>query len=255
MRWSEISEQLRTIRSQWSCPDEVKLAGFVDHSLDRAGEASIMQHLVGCAACRSQVAFLTRMLRLGAEPDVPAAWLLRVEAITARKAEASMNRKWVPLTGIALAAVAITAIVLRSTSVPSRPMEANAPIAQPQVIASAAAPQALGGVGRKHDRDVVRKVSPGNSLEIAFPAENSHIAPGSAIRWHSVEGSMYYEAQLLGADGEVLWTAKVEAAETTLPADIGVRAEQKCFLIIRAFLADGKTVESDAIRLILQPRS
>jgi hypothetical protein len=102
---------------------------------------------------------------------------------------------------------------------------------------------------------VVRKISPANSLQIASPAEGSHIAPGSSIRWNSIGNSMYYEARLLSADGEVLWSTKVEAAQTALPADIAVPAERKCFLVIRAYLPDGKTVESGARRLFLQPRS
>lgn len=255
MRWSGISEQFRTIRSKWGCPDDAQLAGFVDQGLDSAGEASIVQHLARCAECRSQIAFLERMQRMDGESHLPATWLSRVEAITARDAKASTIRKWVPATGIALAAVIITAILLRSTSVPPRTIQTTAPIAQPQVIASAAAPPQALGAERKHDRDVVRKAGPDNSLQIASPTADSHIAPGGAIRWRSVENSMYYEVRLLSADGEVLWIAKVEASQTALPVDIRVPAERKCFLIIRAFLADGKTVESEAIRLFLQPRS
>jgi hypothetical protein len=102
---------------------------------------------------------------------------------------------------------------------------------------------------------VVRNGSLAVSLRIITPADGSRIAPGSSIHWHSIENSMYYEAQLMSADGELLWKAKVEADQAAFPADIAVPAEQKCFLVVRAYLPDGKTVESGAVRVFLQPRS
>jgi len=191
-----------------------------------------------------------------AEMQVPTAWLRRVEAITAGRAKASPMRRWVPVALVAAAAVVIAVMLLRLLSpIPPPSVSATTPTPQPQVAASAAPAPKLFTKGKQREREVVRNSNPAVSLQITTPAQGSRVAPGSSIRWHSIENSMYYEAQLLSADGELLWKAKVEAAQTALPADFAVPAERKCFLVVRAYLPDGKTVESGAVRVVLQPRS
>jgi hypothetical protein len=256
MRWSGISDQLRMIRMRWACPNEARLAAFVDQAAGSADEAPIMRHLARCEDCRSQVGFLARMQRPAPEMEVPAAWLGRVKAITASEGKAWRMRRWVPVALVAAAAILIAAMLLRPPSpVSQRPAQATTPTSQPQVAASAAPAPKLFTKGKQRDREVFRNSNTAVSLRITNPAQGSRIAPGSSIRWQSIENSMYYEAQLLSADGELLWKAKVEAPQTALPADIAVPAERKCFLIVRAYLPDGKTVESDAVRVVLQPRS
>jgi hypothetical protein len=256
MRWSGISDQLRTIRLRWACPKEARLAAFVDQAAGSADEAPIMHHLARCEDCRSQVAFLARMQRPAPEMQVPAAWLRRVEAITAGEAKVSPMRRWVPVALVAAAAIVIAAMLLRQLSpVPSRPVQATTPTSQPQVAASAAPAPKLFTKGKQREREVFRNSNPAVSLRITIPAQGSRIAPGSSIRWQSIENGMYYEAQLLSADGELLWKAKVEATQTALPADLVVPDKRKCFLVVRAYLPDGKTVESGAVHVVLQPRS
>lgn len=255
MRWSVISDQLRTIRSLGSCPDVARLAAFVDQAAG-ADEAPIVHHLARCQDCRAQIAFLMRMQRSAPEMQVPSAWLRKVEAITADPAKASPMRSWVPIGVLAVVAVVVAVMLVRPLShVSAPPVRVTTPTQQPQVVASAAPAPRPFTTDRKKEREVVRGSKPAVSLRITAPAEGSHIAPGSNIRWHGVENSMFYEVNLLSADGELLWKAKVEAAQADLPADIAIPTERKCFLLIRAYLPDGETVESGPVGVVLQPRS
>jgi len=193
------------------------------------------------------------MQRPAAEMQVPTAWLRRGEAITAGEAEAPPRRKWVPVALVAAAAVVIAAMLMEPRSpVPPPSVQVTTPTPQPQVAASAAPAPRPFTKEKQSEREVLRNSNPAVSFRITTPAQGSRIAPGSSIRWQSIENSMYYEAQLLSEDGELLWKAKVETAQTALPANIEVPAERKYFLLVHAYLPDGKTVESGVVQVFLQ---
>src|SRR5260370_9828936 len=47
---------------------ELEVAAFIDRGLDPDGRARVARHLVGCDACRSEVAAITRLTRARNRP-------------------------------------------------------------------------------------------------------------------------------------------------------------------------------------------
>lgn len=233
------------------CPDETELAAFAEGAFSQQERlrARIERHLGECGACRSQVAFLVRMQRPASEPLPPTQWMARVEAIASAPARPAREWRWVAAP-VAVAAAVVIAVVMwvRVPHSPDRPVDhaTAGQAAGPPVVASALREPQVSPAPRRSP-DVVRNPSRGASIKVLSPVEGSKVQPGSSIRWRAVEGALYYNVRLLSADGDVIWDAKADRPACSIPPDIRSSTDGKAFLVIHAFLASGKTVESPVV--------
>jgi hypothetical protein len=94
------------------------------------------------------------------------------------------------------------------------------------------------------------------ALKVLSPAENAML-PRDELRfqWRAVPGAAYYEAQVMTEDGNVAWSARTDATSVRLPGDgASLKAGEKYFVWIRAYLAGGGTVKSAAVSFHIADR-
>lgn len=250
-----IPRKARRRFGSYGCLDETELAAFVDKSLDRRAADRAIRHLGACVECRSQVVFLVRMQRPANNIEPPPAWLARVEDITNGPAKARFQ--WQLATagfGVAVA-ILILVMLLRPTDHLPVPPQASSSAISPVVSASTALPSRPSVTPGATNRDVVRRTAIGATVEIITPLEGSHISSNSKIRWKPIDGSVYYEIELLSKDGDLIFQSKEKEAAAAIPDALPITEKQEVFVMVHAHLTDGKTVASQAVRLVLIPGS
>lgn len=202
------------------CPDEAGLAGFVEGTLVEEEAAKIRRHVAGCDHCLAQVGLLARLEEVS-PPEVPTGLLARVHGLAERPAGPS--RRW----SVAAAVAAVLLLVLWV-----------APLGEVE--------------RRKGEPDEVRF---GAELlrppEILAPSEGELVAAsrlgGLEVRWTPVPQAIYYELRLVTADGDRLWDGRSENGRLEIPPGLPVAAGEDLFVWVRAYLPEGKTLQSGIV--------
>jgi hypothetical protein len=210
----------------WVCPDEVTLAAFADGRLPERARSRVQSHLADCETCLQNVAAALRALETP-PPEVPARLLARARELAEPRARGPLVSAWRWGTISAAAGLVLVAAVYvwQSTMAPapgSSPAEVRGVAAQP--------------------------VAP----EILSPAEGSVVGrTQSEFRWRGVAGAIYYEIQLVTAEGDVLWQQRTEATGARLPATVPIAPGQDVYVWVRAHLVNGKTLKSEPVGFTL----
>ena len=230
---------------RWTCPDEERLAAYVDGHLAPEAQEHLERHLVGCDFCLGQVGFLLRQPEAAMPADVPEALLRRASALTEERAgfPARPMLRW----GTAAVAAACLVLVLatnlrRQIPVPPEPSSPAAPVAPIPSTRSAptaqpSPPRAVRSLG---------KVS--RELQVVHPREGDVLGPGDVVfRWRPVPGALYYQVRVVTEEGDVVWEERLEGTQLTAPSDLHLVAGQGFFLRVRAYLPDGKAITSRVV--------
>jgi hypothetical protein len=67
------------------------------------------------------------------------------------------------------------------------------------------------------------------------------------FNWTAVDNAIYYQMELLSADGDVLWQEQMEGTDATPPESLYLAGGATHYAWVRAHLRDGKTVKSQAV--------
>jgi hypothetical protein len=247
----------------WRCPDEARLAAYVEHRLPVTDQARIEAHLADCAACLGQVAFLIRQ-PAGAVSSVDPQVLSRARDLVppVRSFWAVPLMRWDTVT--AAAACVVLAVGLFRLQAPQAPLvEPRAPAA-PATVAPARslraeipAPSAAVRQPAPRPAPAVRNsVGTAMAFHLLFPAENATLSPlDLKLQWNAVPGAAYYEAQVMTDEGNVAWSARTATTSVRLPGDgASLQAGKKYFVWIRAYLAGGGTMKSAAVSFHIADR-
>src|SRR6266849_2998520 len=81
-------------RRTWRCPDEMRLAAYVDHRLIARDQARLQRHLAGCGYCLGQVVALARLQDAPLPADIPASVVARARELAAGKAAVHWKPAW-----------------------------------------------------------------------------------------------------------------------------------------------------------------
>jgi hypothetical protein len=249
-------------RAGWRCPDEARLAAYVEHRLPAPDQARIEAHMADCAACLGQVAFLVRQ-PAGAVSAVAPQVLSR-----ARDLVPPMRSFWaVPLirwgTVTAAAACVVLAVGLFRLQAPQAPpVETRAPavpaavVPAPSLPLEVPAPAAARQPAPRPATAVRNSAGTALAFHQLFPAENATLSPlDLKLQWNAVPGAAYYEAQVMTDEGNVAWSARTGTTSVRLPGDgASLQAGKKYFVWIRAYLAGGGTVRSTAVSFHIADR-
>jgi hypothetical protein len=222
------------------CPDEARLAAFVDGTLADVARDRMSDHLADCAFCCGQVGFLVRAAELGPPPAVPAELLA-----LAQGERASLVRHLRPA-AVLVAAVTVVATMLlvvqreRQGSISTLPTDAGPNVATP-------APPAA-------ERAVRTGRSPADTTWIVRPFEGETV-PRSALEfsWQEAPGALFYTVQLVDARGDVAWEGRTEGASLRVSAGAALAPGKRYFAWVIAHLSSGATVRSPAVGFRLAP--
>ena len=262
----DLKELLRsrsdqTSRRGWWCPDEIKLAAYVDHQLDGAARESITAHLANCDFCVSQVSFLSRAADWANPDDVPADVLRRARDLVSRQSGRTTTWGWRWVAASAAAACVVLLVVFiafrsrtqPAVNAPSEPLIAQQH--QPDIIpvvpqTSPAMPRmspAPSGTKPRLTEPAAPEIRSGGqdlSPAVLFPLEGSKLRRSDLdFRWQPQADAVFYDVMVVTADGDLVREIKTEDTHLRIADDIQLVPGGKYFVKIRAHLREGKTVK------------
>lgn len=227
---------------RFHCPDEHQLAAYVDQQLIGAERERVESHLAKCDSCLRQVGFLVKVSQLPAG-SVPAFLLDRAKKIDSEAyTAASFNWRWISVA----AGIAVIALGLAIWREALSHAEENS-----MIVATAAQPSAavVRDKARSEAEMAVRSVSPSASLpHVLSPQPGVVVHAADFIHWEAMPNATAYEVRVVTADGDLVWSKRVHENSANAPQVL--RPGMKYFLWVRAFLADGKAEQSDAVAFI-----
>jgi len=227
-------------RRGWRCPDEERLAAYVEGTLEGTLREDLEGHLADCGFCCGQVGFLARAKELGPPPAVPGHLL----------SMALGERSWMigrlrPATVVA--AGAGLALLLLAT----RPWERPVPVPD---ISNSTKPDVSTSAGPTADRLVRTGRGSADTPWIVRPSEGESVSRKSLeLEWEEAPGALFYTVQLVDPKGDVVWEGRAEGARLAVPADAGLATGQPYFAWVIAHLRSGATVRSKAVGFRLDP--
>ncbi|HEV2492816.1 MAG TPA: hypothetical protein VG204_07045 [Terriglobia bacterium] len=233
---------------RWGCPDESQIAAYASGQVGEPEREKMEAHLADCNFCLGQVAFLARIEKAKLPDSVPPSLLARARDLAGSRARVALIPAWGRLAtaaAVACLAVGVTVSVRYShlrtptpsaTNHPGVPSTGTPSSTQPEVSNSAAATgEVRGGTGNA-------------PLTVVFPASGSVVPRKDLqLRWEAVRGALYYDVRVMTTEGNLVWEQRVDANSLKVPADVKLEAGGKYYLLLRADLPEGKTVESKTV--------
>ncbi len=205
------------------CPGDDEIAAFIDDALGLEESQGIREHLAGCDSCLARVGFVAR-LQGGRAPEVPSDLLARVRALPDEPRIKPLRPRWRLPAAAAAAALVVVALMVGRWGEFESARDAPSDVRGLQLL---------------------------QPPEILSPREGAVIPPGQLgeleLRWTPVPGAIYYDVRLVTADGVRVWDGRVDGESHRLPGHIQVAPAEELFVWVRAYLAGGKTLQSEIV--------
>lgn len=238
----------KTGKRRWGCLDESQIAAYADHQLTGREKERAEAHLADCDFCLDQVAFLVRTQNAEMPEQVSEALLVRTRKLARTKAKPEGNTIWVWGKIAAATAVVylvlITAISLRHHRTVPPVMPGHNPIVRP-----GAAPTQTPHATPAEQTPTVR--GSGKSpltITIVSPAPGSTLPANKVeLRWQPVEGALDYVVTVLTPDGDEIWRQRIIEPTVRITSDANLQPGHHYFATVRAYLMEGKTLQSDPV--------
>lgn len=241
-RFGKLVDFFRPVR--WACPNEGRLAEFVDSALPEALRSRLEYHLSRCHRCRVLLSDVIKAER-DFDPMFPTPALMqRAEAFNQRN-----STRWrsmgVPLGAFAMAAIIIVSVILF--------------LRKPRELAHSFTPTVTSPASANVEHGATAPVSPPPDVErkavarevlpiVLFPRAHSVVTDQSLrIRWLPMPGSPLYSVTLVTSNGDLVWEGESEAASLEVPPDVSLK-DGAYFVWIVASTTDGRTLKSKPVR-------
>lgn len=238
----------KTGQRRWGCLDETQIAAYADRQLAGREKERAEAHLADCDFCLDQVAFLVRTQNAEMSDTVSDALLVRARKLAGTKGKSKGNTIWawgkIAAATAVVCLVLITAISLRHPRNVPPVMPGHNPTVQPETV-PAQTPHAtpagqtptVRGSGKSPVTITVISPAPGSTL----PANKVE------LRWQRVEGALDYVVTVLTPDGDEVWRQRLIEPSVRITSDANLQPGHHYFAIVRAYLMEGKTVQSDPV--------
>jgi len=223
----------------WRCPDETRLAAYVDRKLDPDSHHRLESHLAKCDYCLGQVGFLLRVEDLPAV-EAPPALIARARDLARRPSRARQ-----PIFQWGAAAAAFACLVVAANLWVRQPQTALPPVVA--TTPKVATPEPTPMPALVLPKRTVRGGPPPATPDQVFPRPDSAVARQDLeFRWKEIPSALFYEVRVVTADGDVVWEGKSAGTTLRAPSSVALVAGQKYFVWIGAHLPEGKTIQSRA---------
>jgi hypothetical protein len=246
-----IIVQPKVPRRGWRCPDELSLAGYIDGTLPGGKRAALETHIAGCAHCLAQVGFAIKLQGEELSPAPPALMDRVNKARAAETGNRNMVRRWEWAGAAAVAACALLAVLV----VGRQPEQMPVQIASvPRSTKSLALNPPANGPKTNDVRERATRSRTSPRLSLLEPRPGMLVAARKAeFRWTKVPGALYYTIRIANADGDLIWDTKVEGERAELPTEVTLNAGQEYFVLVHAYLAEGKVIRTSATSFKVAP--
>lgn len=239
MNTDQLKELLKqagevTGRAQ-DCPDDNRLASYMEGGLSEQGLARFELHLADCGYCIVRVGLLSRARESGIETTVPDLVMARSRALagSADKQTFKLNSlsSLRNATGWAAAAVVVLALGLLAN------MDSS----------NQASPEWSTPDARQPVTGQVRNLDPGAlAPRVVFPPEGATVGPAELIfNWTAIPDSLYYQVRIVSDDGDLVWKQRVEGTQWEPPSGLALTPGAEYFVRVDAYLGEAKALNSD----------
>jgi len=221
----------------WNCLNEGMVAAYVDQTLEDRGKARVERHLSTCAYCRSVVADVVKIQRVGDLTAVPPDLIARVRLLGS-----APRKRWawgLPLAAAGSLACLLLAVTLletkQSLNLSPRPTPPGPEIFKSQPPSSVVA----------EPREVIRgSGSTSQSPTVTDPTRDGIVSPDRLeIRWSAVPHAVYYQVRVLTAAGEPVWQSDTTASMARMPDRLALTSG-KYFVLVSAVMENGRMRKS-----------
>lgn len=250
MNGKSLIQLFKTRRKQagkrrWGCLDESQIAAYADHQISGREKGRAEAHLGDCDYCLEQVGFAVRMQRAEMPESAPDSLLLRARKLASSKARAEGRTLWawgkIAAASAAACAVLVTVLSLRQS--PTAPTGVQRQVPMPRTVQR---PTPAAPVVPAEQHSVVRggQKPAFAPAVVTTAAGNGSAANRIGFRWQPVSGAADYQVIVQTPDGDQAWEQRTTATSIELPGSVSLEAGQKYFVTIRAYLAEGKSIQS-----------
>ncbi|HSE30129.1 MAG TPA: zf-HC2 domain-containing protein, partial [Pyrinomonadaceae bacterium] len=106
-------------RSSFRCPEENKLASYVDGQMTGSERTTFERHVSDCQSCLAAIAFLTRSTESDDSKQIPRHLVTRARSLVTQKPVTKWRWSWAIATAAAACLVlALSFVILRSRTQP-----------------------------------------------------------------------------------------------------------------------------------------
>ncbi len=217
-------------RHREPCPDEKKIALYMDGDLQELELETMIRHIVDCNHCIDVIASMARARSQDlSEPDD----LTMAKAY--RMSEANSNQTGVKKTSNFPRWAAAAVMVLAIGALAERFTNDTTP--------------AVTAVTESASLNTERYAKPLAKIpRILTPVEESVVNPANfTFNWLEVTGSLYYDIRIVSDDGDLVTIERVWGTQWNLPTDIGLQDGEEYFVRVDAFISDGQPLSSKHI--------
>jgi hypothetical protein len=214
-----------------ACPDEGRLAAYVDGALGPTDAEQLELHLADCEACVALVGFLGRDRTPDVVEPVPDTDLARARQLVTRAP--SRWSRLAPPHWAAAAMVLISIAVVTQYSRFSRSGDV--------------------GLDAVPVERTTRSASPGKpTLEVLAPGAGATVdAKQLDFRWSAVPGSRYYDVRIVSESGDLLVEQRVAGTEWQPPGQLHLSPGTEYYVLIEAHPSESKTISSDHVQFLV----
>ena len=208
-----------------ACPEEGRIAGYVDGGLAVAAREEIECHLADCGHCLALVGLLCRERRTETPDAVPDEALAHARALV----RTEPPRRWRLAPQWAAAAMLVLAVplLLQIGRNPDRGVE---------------------GQGRP-EPPATRNVPPSDpGLRVLSPAAGATVeAWRLAFHWTEVAGTPFYDVRIVTDEGDVVVEERVDGTTWQPPAQLELQPGVEYFVHVDAYPSGDKASSSDHV--------
>lgn len=231
------SKSIRTRSPDNSCLRDVECASLADGRLEGAERDRLMKHLAYCPDCLERLTAVVVLAREDVEsvpPELLAAALARTKGVAS--ARAWSNISWQPALAASLCVLLLSGVLISTHN--ETPLAIEPSLIPPDGVA---------------ETPEVRNVGPvTGQFTILEPLDGASVGPDKLhLHWTSIDQGMFYEVQILSDVGDVVWQTRTENNDLQVPVELGLQHEENYFVLVRAYLHEGKVIRSrlHAIRI------
>ena len=233
MNQEDLTSLLRatsgTARDRTSaCPDEERLAAFVDGDLASADAEALQLHLADCESCLATVGFLARDRNAGDEP------VSETDLARARQLVKQPPARWTRLAPARWATAAVVLVAIGAVTQFSR-------VSEPTYVGLA--PEAR-----------TTRNSPGSqpALQVLIPGAGDTVnAKQLEFRWSEVPGSRYYDVRIVTEAGDLVVEQRVAGTDWQPADSLHLNPGSEYFVHVEAHPSEAKTISSDHVPFLV----
>jgi hypothetical protein len=270
MNEREIEELLKAQgpsdkRRGWRCPDENKLAAYVNGQLQPEKRNGLEAHIADCKSCLQTLTFLTRTLDTPESSFVPAHLLVRARGLVDEQRVRGWQWQWTMATATACILIVVGVVVWRTRSQLS-PTPPSDLVAQQQPSPEVRPPAVNASTPLPESSSALQKPKPVETPQRSVRGENDEAVPtlispreGAVIKggqpsfsWKSVTGATLYEVRVVTEDGAPVLSESTTGTQLNL--NTAALPPGKYFVTIVARLGGGRTVKATSSVRILGVR-